>query len=318
MEDKGNKVQNKYQLTIAIPTYNRSEKLKNTLERVLNYIEGLAVELLVSDNASTDDTFLIVQELKKNSNISYYRNEENLGFDGNFLNCLSNAKGEYIWLLGDDDIVLENAVESVLEALELKPVCLHLNTCMIIDEDKEVFGEGRFDENGVLCYRDGNEFIKDIGIYVTFLSSLVFRNDLVKKVDNMLQYCGTNFLQSHVFLELLKNKGCYCIVTQKCVAELGNRTVNYDLLETWLKNYGDLLMVTAVNAGLKESYMREVLYKSYKETIYSFVVFYRQTCENQKYWNRKTIWNYIDMFPDLKSKFQFAIYLPVFLLRFLK
>ena len=108
-------------LTIAIPTFNRADRLKRCLEACLEQTAGKSVELLVSDNASEDATQAFMTEFcKKNLAVSYVRNPENIGPDRNFLNCYNCAKGEYVLLLGDDDVLLPGAVDAILEA---KSIC---------------------------------------------------------------------------------------------------------------------------------------------------------------------------------------------------
>ena len=84
--------QKNYALTIAIPTYNRLEKLKICLKRLMEQKKIEQIEIIVSDNASTDGTGEYMTELvKKTENIRYYRNTENVGPDKNFLNCFNRA-----------------------------------------------------------------------------------------------------------------------------------------------------------------------------------------------------------------------------------
>ena len=86
-------------LSIAIPTYNRVNNLKQALSKVLEYTKGMDIEIFISDNASTDETQAYVQEIRQiYPYIGYYRNETNLGLDGNFLNCFNRAKGKYLWM----------------------------------------------------------------------------------------------------------------------------------------------------------------------------------------------------------------------------
>ena len=115
-------------LTIAIPTYNRCDLLRQTIESVLNQrIDG--IEVIVSDNASTDSTKAMMEKFCQESDIRYFCNSENLGMDRNFLNCLQKARGEYIHLLSDDDILLPGAVEKIMSLIEQeKPGYINLNS----------------------------------------------------------------------------------------------------------------------------------------------------------------------------------------------
>lgn len=89
-------------LSICIPTYNRAEILRHTLEHYFESPEcDETIEVIVSDNASTDDTQLVCEHFSRNySNFKYYRNEENVR-DANFAIVLDYAKGEYVKLMND-------------------------------------------------------------------------------------------------------------------------------------------------------------------------------------------------------------------------
>ena len=177
--------QKNYALTIAIPTYNRLEKLKICLKRLMEQKKIEQIEIIVSDNASTDGTGEYMTELvKKAENIHYYRNTENVGPDKNFLNCFEKAVGEYVLLLGDDDFMLPMAVEHLLDTLEKKPVFLHLNTSGLVSESPFVYNEPRWEETGLKVYSSREKFLEDTGIFITFMSSLVFRTELVRRVEN--------------------------------------------------------------------------------------------------------------------------------------
>lgn len=72
-------------LTIAIPTYNSSKYLKETLEKTIIQCEkNNEIEILVSDNCSTDDTESVVKDfINKEINIRYLKNSQNVGLDKN-------------------------------------------------------------------------------------------------------------------------------------------------------------------------------------------------------------------------------------------
>lgn len=86
-------------LTIAIPTYNRAEKLEVLLEQLTadTAYDPTWVEIVVSDNASTDHTAQVVARF---ADIRYLRNETNIGY-GNFTVVLGLASGRYVRLMND-------------------------------------------------------------------------------------------------------------------------------------------------------------------------------------------------------------------------
>ena len=105
-------------LTIAIPIYNGERTIKNMLDILMPQCNE-KIEVLVSDNCSTDSTPNIIKEYQnKWGNISYWCNETNLKTDRNCIKCLQKAKGKYTWLMSDDDIIMENAVDKILKFIE--------------------------------------------------------------------------------------------------------------------------------------------------------------------------------------------------------
>ncbi len=88
--------------SIGIPTYNRCDFLRRSIGCALGQSHQ-DVEIVVSDNASTDDTRLLAAEF--GAKIVYYRNDRNLGAGGNWGQLPFLATGEYFsWLQDDDQI----------------------------------------------------------------------------------------------------------------------------------------------------------------------------------------------------------------------
>ncbi len=107
-------------LSITIPTYNRALFLAELLESLVPELQNEPrVELLVSDNASTDSTpELITRMASRGARLRSLRNAQNIGSDANFLQCLDEARGKYVWVLGDDDLLTPGAVGQLLSLLE--------------------------------------------------------------------------------------------------------------------------------------------------------------------------------------------------------
>lgn len=104
-------------LSICVPTYNRVGYLRELIASLLSEIDPLpdgSVELVVSDNLSTDATATFCSSIDR-PYFRFWTNEKNIGGDRNFLKCIREAKGEYVWLIGDDDLVSAGAVSNVLQ-----------------------------------------------------------------------------------------------------------------------------------------------------------------------------------------------------------
>ena len=107
-------------LSVCIPTYNRAQNLDNCLNSIKiasQTIDPSIVEICISDNASKDKTSKVVEKFNKFLNLKYKKNKINLGIPKNFLNVVDMAKGKFIWLIGDDDLLLPNSLKDAIELL---------------------------------------------------------------------------------------------------------------------------------------------------------------------------------------------------------
>jgi len=98
-------------VTIAIPTYNRKDYLRLAVESALAQTHK-EIEILISDNASTDGTASYLRGLH-DPRIVIIEQPTNLGMVGNFNACLTNARGEFFLMLSDDDVLKPHAIEEL-------------------------------------------------------------------------------------------------------------------------------------------------------------------------------------------------------------
>lgn len=107
-------------LSICIPTYNRKKYLKESLDSIINqeWFNEEEIEIVISDNASIDNTTEFVKEYQnKYKNIKYFRNDENIGADRNIIKVLQLWNGKYVWWISDDDIMLIWWLKAVKNAI---------------------------------------------------------------------------------------------------------------------------------------------------------------------------------------------------------
>lgn len=90
-------------VTIGIPVYNGAEYLSGALESALGQTFS-NFEIIIADNASTDDTELVCKRFVEiDSRIKYVRHSNNIGANANFSFVKDQADGEYfVWLAHDD------------------------------------------------------------------------------------------------------------------------------------------------------------------------------------------------------------------------
>jgi glycosyltransferase involved in cell wall biosynthesis len=221
-------------LTIAIPTYNGGNTIQNLLDLLLPQCSD-EIEVIISDNCSTDGTDMIIKKYKEKScKIIYNRNDRNIGPDANFLKCMRMAKGDFTWLVSDDDIVTEDSVGNIISFLKKnKNVCLvylttrdfrgkynGINECMCHKPEAEID----------ICTNDKEEFMKYAGYYWGFMSSFICNTSKFNEIPNPEIYYGTFWLQSYIHaLCTLGNEIHLGVIKYPCVgAGIYVNTANYD------------------------------------------------------------------------------------------
>ena len=111
------KINNYPLVSICIPTYNNARFLRECLDSIVNQTYQNK-EIIIVDNASTDETKKIVKEYVEKYKVKYYRNKKNIGGEANFTRCIELAKGEFIAIYHSDDIYLPNMVEKQVQVFQ--------------------------------------------------------------------------------------------------------------------------------------------------------------------------------------------------------
>lgn len=185
-------------LTIGIPTFNRSEYLQNNINIICDYIRKLhaedKIEILVSDNCSTDDTKRRVEEVKNTNKdvvINTIYNNENSGAGPNLLKVVCESKTPYVMLLGDDDYISKEYLNSVLDILSKgEPACI-IPSYYNIDTNGVPNGRGRDVEKKTKKYKPSFVNCMRNAWRAHQLSGLVFEKRgyadefIEKKIDNL-------------------------------------------------------------------------------------------------------------------------------------
>jgi len=129
-------------VTIGLPTYNGAKYLAGALDSLLAQ-DYPNVEIVVSDNGSTDDTEVVARGYARRfDRIRYYRLDSNMGAAANFNRTLSLARGVYFMWASDHDLREPTLVSRCVEALEANPAAvLAYPQCLVIDANGTVLEE---------------------------------------------------------------------------------------------------------------------------------------------------------------------------------
>lgn len=109
-------------VSVGIPTYNRPEGLRKTLDCIINQ-SYKKLEIIICDNASTNPVVLqVVDEyLDKDPRIIYHKQDENVGAAMNFLTVLRFGSGDFFMWAADDDKWEDFFIEAAINEFRLLP-----------------------------------------------------------------------------------------------------------------------------------------------------------------------------------------------------
>ena len=145
-------------VSLCVPTYNRASALRATLPTVLNQ-DYPNVEILISDNGSSDDTEAVCREaVSRDARVRYFRHEANIGLYENHNFLIDQSRGEFICFFHDHDTRTATIVREYLEFMHAHPrvgvVCSDWN---VVDEDGTVLGVR---DHPVAAITEGRAFIE--------------------------------------------------------------------------------------------------------------------------------------------------------------
>jgi abequosyltransferase len=171
-------------LDILIPTYNRASYLRSNLDLMYSQVMADKLEdkinIIISDNHSTDETYNIAERFKKEHstlNIALFQQEENVGLERNTVFVLSQAKSNYVMFLGDDDFLPGGYLSFCFQQLNsvnnlgcIIPGNLYINP----EADKNIKRAGDFDP---IMLEPGFESMLKIGSYGHQMSGILFKRE---------------------------------------------------------------------------------------------------------------------------------------------
>lgn len=177
-------------LSIAIPTYNRSDFLDHSLATHIPICGEHNIQIFISDNASSDDTTKVVEKWKKiYPHLYYKRNSSNLGPDENFKSVLQMSNTEYTWLLGDT---------SEIQAMDLKKTLSFISSSEKYDAIVvNLIGKSKVSS---AVYQDRNTLLRDLAGIMSCMSCLIYSSSLISSAD-FARYSNSWYIQTGIILE---------------------------------------------------------------------------------------------------------------------
>lgn len=189
-------------LSICIATFQRARFIGETLDSILAQVTP-EVEVVVVDGNSPDDTpDVVARRAAGHRSLRYFREPVNSGVDADYDKAVAFARGEYCWLMSDDDALAPGAVQRVLDALGDGPDVLVVNADCRTPDFSTVLDRRflkRTDER-VYGAQEWEAFFAETARYLTYIGGTVIRRS-VWLARERERYYGSLFVHLGVLFQ---------------------------------------------------------------------------------------------------------------------
>ena len=241
-KDTGSRALINPKLSICIGTYNRAKFIGETLDSMLVQLEP-GVEIVIVDNASSDNTSEVMAQYSScHPEIHYFRKPENTGFDRNYDEAVKYARGEYCWLMSDDDLLCPGAIAKVLSVLGGEDDLIVVNS-EVRNADLSVVLENRLmklDIDRVYREADHENFFARTAKHLSFVGCLVIRRTYWLS-KNASSYYGTGFIHVGVIFQSPPVVNVRVMAEPSVIIRLGNATWSSVRFEIWMLWWPNLI-----------------------------------------------------------------------------
>jgi len=247
--------QNEILLSIAIPTYNRAEIIRESIQSYISQ-KGFTgnIEIIILDNCSSDHTKVVVASFtEKYPNIKYFRNPTNIGAK-NYMKALSLGKGKYLKLMNDNCILKEEALNRLVEIIDENIV----NQTPIF-----IYQNNEFNRNTKLEINSINGFVKQASYWITYNNNFgIWKKDF-EKLDDKDRYSDVHWSQVDLTLRQFSANGCNLYFEDYYTAiEVKNKA--YNLFQLFSVEYLNIYDEYVVNRQMKKKIIDMEKYRLFR------------------------------------------------------
>lgn len=244
----------KCKLSVCIPNYNRIDKLEKLIQvmaqQIMRFHLEEYIEICVSDDCSPINPDVVIKELQTKYPavfIHYRRNDQNMGMDYNFLNSVMMAQGEYAWIIGNDDLPTNNALQifmNVVESDRYKNVDFIVTPFDCYDYSEHLRGTtypfGTDMESILFNTKDKEQLnrlvmsVQRNGALFDFLSNVIFKREHWIQHGNLFSdKMNTLFIQMYMNMQTILDGASYLYTPDKII----NDYIDDDTNETFDRTY---------------------------------------------------------------------------------
>ncbi len=192
------------------------------------------VKIKVFNNCSTDETKSFINSIAQPYLFAHHR-EENVGARANVYDAINHCDTDFLWILGDDDLPMPGLLTLVVKFIkDRKPSLLYLpaiwNMDMLANSSNNISEDLKFKE------LNPEEFIRLIGIKITFISSFILNFKTYKSInpsENQRWLYDTDFGHLSFYAPLILNEHSLFAINGIVISATGNSNFKYSLINSF-------------------------------------------------------------------------------------
>ena len=232
-------------LSISIPSYNQTEYLFAALQSISSETKNINnVEINISDNSNYYDFKKnLFNKNNLNKRINHFKSKCK-SMDSNINNSINISNGEYVWIFGDDDLMMPGSLKQIIDYLNnKKPDILIVNSSSFIDEETVEKTRCKIKKNKTYSIgeEDNNIFLEEMAGYLTYIGSIIIKKNVWIKHFNS-SYEGTYFSHLAVVISAkLNKKNIHYFSNPSIKMRLNSQTWTSSYFKIWNFNYPQLI-----------------------------------------------------------------------------
>lgn len=261
------------ELSICIPTYNRAESLKECLDSILPAVESYRdkIEVIISDNDSADNTQGIIKNFQNRFEfIRVNKNTVNVGAPRHFPLVVGLTKGKYVWVIGDDDKIVPEAIKNVLLKIEEGYDLIILNHSVWTKNFERTVIRKIYNTEKDLEFFDKNLMLIKLGLRLAFTSSVIVKREILSitfdKYEKFLKFRQGPFFN---LMSGLPDKFKAYLFARPLVLNRGENSLNNK--ELWYKTFA-IGSALALEELRKYGYSDKAVFKAKTEVLKDYVM----------------------------------------------
>lgn len=272
-------------LSICIATFKRGPFIGETLDSILAQMEP-EVEIVVVDGASPDNTQEVMAGYtQRHKEIRYFREPANSGVDADFDKAVSYARGEYCWLMTDDDLLKHGAIAKVISALCEDDLVI-VNSEVRNADLSEVFEARRlgFDIDRIYRAEDREALFAETAAYLSFIGCVVIRRSIWLARERSTYY-GSLFIHVGVIFQSPPVMNVRVIAEPLITIRYGNAMWTSRSFEVWMFKWPQLVWsFPDFSDTVKRKVCRHEPWRSAKALFHNRALGAYTVAEFRKYW----------------------------------